>query len=155
MIEDGRALLETLRYDFRILPSRMILYGESLGAGVVTALAQDHRVRGLVLEAAFTSLPDMAQRAYPFYPARWLVKDRFDNITKLRDADLKDGGAPILVVHGLEDEVVPVAHARDLLSAAGERGQSLFVEGAGHNDLHEHGVMREIALFAEQLMPRY
>lgn len=150
LIEDGRALLETLRYDFRIHTSRVILYGESLGAGVVTALAADHPVRGLILEGAFTSLPDMAQRAYPLYPARWLVKDQFDNVAKLREAT-----APIMVIHGLEDEVVPVSHAQALLSVVSGEVESLLIEEAGHNNLSEFGVMRHVADFAERLLPRY
>ena len=150
LIEDGRSLLETLRYEFRIHAPRLILYGESLGAGVATALAADHSVRGLILESAFTSLPDMAQRAYPLYPARWLVKDQFDNLARLGEAS-----APTMVIHGVEDEVVPISHAQALLSVASGEVQSLLIEEAGHNNLSEFGVMRHVADFAERLLPRY
>ena len=115
-----RHAVETLR----IPPSRIVLYGRSVGSGPATALAARVPAGGLVLESAFVSAFRVLTRVtlLPF--------DRFDNLRHIRRVR-----APILVIHGTLDEVIPVSHGRRLYDAAGRPKQALWVEGAHHNDV--------------------
>lgn len=110
-----------------IAPSDIILLGRSLGGAPATWLASQEEPRALVLESAFTSVPDVAAHHYPFLPARWLSRIQFDNLSRIRDLNM-----PVVVIHGTADEVVPFTHGQRLFEAAGEPKH--FVEtSARHN----------------------
>jgi len=127
---------------------RVVLLGESLGSGVAVALAAERRVAAVLLEAPFTSAGDVAQRAYPFVPARALIRDRFDSAARIARI-----GVPLLVVHGEADAVVPVDLGRRLFALAAEPKRGVFLPGAQHNDLLAHG-LREIELaFLAEFVP--
>lgn len=109
-------------------PGRIVLHGESLGGAVALELALRRPCAGLILESAFTSIPDMAAEVYPFLPARLLARIRYDNLAKVGRL-----GVPLLVVHSPADEIVPFAHGERLYAAA--RGKKRFLAtGGGHND---------------------
>lgn len=110
-------------------PARLFLLGESLGGAVALALALEHPPRGLVLQSTFTSVRDMARVHYPLVPP-FLVPDAYPS--RRRVAGLR---APLLIVHGEVDEIVPFAHGRALFAAAPEPKRFHPVAGAGHNDL--------------------
>lgn len=114
---------------------RQILYGESLGTGVAVHLAAEAAPAALVLEAPFTSVADVAADRFPFLPVRPLIVDRFDSARKLRAVT-----APLLIVHGERDEVVPVRHGRRLHARAREPKEAAFLPEAGHADLHDFGL---------------
>jgi abhydrolase domain-containing protein 17 len=107
-----------------IAPGDIVLYGRSVGSGPATSLAAREQVGGLILEGAFTSAFVVVTRV------RILPFDRFRNIAHIRDVN-----APVLIVHGTRDEVIPVAHGRRLYHAANEPKQAFWVDGARHNDL--------------------
>lgn len=137
LLTDGEAALAWLvqRGD-----GPVVLYGESLGSGVATALAGNPVVRGVVLEAPFTSLVDIARRRYPILPVRLLLADRYPNSDRIAGI-----GAPVLIVHGDRDTVIPVAHGRRLAALASSGPVTLAVfEGADHNDLADHGAMDRV-----------
>ena len=125
-----------------------ILHGESLGSGVATAVAstlkseQNSRVGAIVLEAPYTSIADVAAYHYPFVPARYLVRDRFDSISRIGQVD-----TPLLFVHGLNDRVVPVRFGKMLFDAAAEPKEAHWIEGARHNDLADHGITDIVMTF--------
>jgi hypothetical protein len=138
LYEDARAAARFLEAQ-GLARRRWVLYGESIGAGPAVQLAQElaargpdgrDRLGGVILEAAFTSTADLAAGLYWFLPMRLLVRDRFDNLGKIASI-----GAPLLIVHGERDEIVPLAHARRLFAAAREPKTLRLVPGAGHNDL--------------------
>jgi len=111
------------------LPSeRIVLYGESLGTGVTIELARRHPCAAVIAESAFTSLPDVGAKAYPYLPVHLLARYRYDNLAKIAGL-----GAPLLLIHSPTDEIVPVEHARQLFEEAREPKQLLLTEG-GHND---------------------
>lgn len=143
---DGRAALDFLAAK-GIGPDRVALHGESLGSGVATQLATERPVAALILEAPYTSVAEAAQRHYPYLPARWLVKDRFDSLSRI--AGIR---APILIVHGEADDTIPVDHGKRLLAAAGGKAKGVFLPGANHVDLFERGVFRDIQAFLAPLM---
>ncbi|MFL5617781.1 MAG: alpha/beta hydrolase [Gemmatimonadaceae bacterium] len=108
----------------RIPPSRIVLYGRSVGSGPATDLAAHLPIGGLVLESAFVSAFRVLTKVtlLPF--------DRFHNLRHIRRVR-----APILVIHGTADEVIPLSHGRLLYEAAGQPKQALWIEGAHHNDV--------------------
>ncbi len=115
---DGRAALAFL--DRQAVPAdRLVLYGESLGTGVAVRLAaeraRDRPVGAVVLEAPYTSIAAVAQRHYFYMPAYWLLKDRFD-----AEAWIGRIEAPLFVLHGERDSVIPVRFGRALYAAAVE-----------------------------------
>ena len=111
-----------------IAPQRLILYGESLGSTVAVNLASTQPSGGVVLEEAFTSAADVAQRMYPFLPVRWLVRHKFDTLEKISRVN-----APLLILHSQDDELFPLSYARRLLAAAKPPKQLVVLHG-GHND---------------------
>lgn len=117
-------LLET-----RGLPaSGIILLGRSLGAAVAADLASRTQPAAVILESAFTSVPDRAAEIYPWLPVRLLSRYRYDNLGKMARID-----RPLLLVHGREDEIIPFSHAERLFRRAREPKSLLEISG-GHND---------------------
>jgi abhydrolase domain-containing protein 17 len=124
-------------------PSRLVLYGRSLGSGPATDLAARLPSGGLVLESAFTSAFVVMTRV-PLLPF-----DRFPNLRLIRQVRV-----PVLVMHGTDDTTIPVSHGRRLYEAASEPKQALWVEGADHNDLTVVAGQRywnALAEFAQQV----
>jgi uncharacterized protein len=136
---DARAALDWLA-GRGLAEGRLVFYGESLGSGVAVQMARERKAAALVLEAPFTSLGDGAASHYPYVPARLLVKDKFENIAKIGQIN-----APLLIVHGERDDVLPVRMGRALLAKAAEPKRGVFLPDAGHNDLMEFGLMRIVA----------
>ncbi|MDC3957452.1 alpha/beta hydrolase [Polyangium jinanense] len=112
-----------------ILRNEVVLAGQSLGTGVAMEMAaRGHGVRVLLL-CPFTSLADVGARIFPFLPVRLLLQDRFDSAARASNVNV-----PVLVVHGTDDELIPVDHGQKL-AARLPRGRFLSVAGAHHNDL--------------------
>lgn len=109
---------------------RIVPLGESIGGGVAVPLAARRPATGLILQSASISIVDVAQRAYPFLPIRWLLRDRFDNRSAASAVTV-----PALLVHGKDDAIVPLDFGRALHQALGKGATLLEVDGAGHNDL--------------------
>lgn len=142
---DGRAALRFLAGE-GTAPARVVLYGESLGAAVALQLAREladaSPVAALVLEAPFLSLGDAAADHYPFVPARWLVKDRYENAEKIPHVR-----APVLFIQGEADEVIAVRHGRRLYELAREPKDFKWFARARHNDLYDFGAVRVVLEF--------
>ncbi len=145
LIADGRAALDFLAAR-GVAPERTVIYGESLGSGVAVAVAAERRVAAVILEAPFTSAAAVGQRAYPFLPVALLIKDRFDSLARVAAI-----AAPLLIIHGEADRVVPVDEGRRLLAAAAAPKEGVFLPGATHNDLYRHGAAEIVIAFLERL----
>jgi pimeloyl-ACP methyl ester carboxylesterase len=109
---------------------RAIYFGESLGAAVATRLALERPPVGLVLRSPFTDLAAAGQANYPFLPVRPLLRDRFPVAGRIAAVR-----APVVVVYGTRDTIVPAALSREVAEAAGDRATIVELAGAGHNDL--------------------
>lgn len=144
---DGRAVMAHIRSE-GIDPARIVLYGESLGNGVAVKMAAEHPVAGLVLEAPYTSMADVAQAHYWYLPARWLVLDDWDIAGRIGEV-----GAPVLVVQGEADRVIPVRFGKQVFELAPEPKAALFHPRAGHNNLYRYPEVAEtvIAFVREQV----
>jgi hypothetical protein len=125
---DAEAAWEHLTSIEGFAPERVVLHGESLGAAVAFELARRRPCAAVIAESAFTSLPDVGAKAYPFLPVRWLARFRYDNLAKVAEL-----GVPLLFIHSPDDEIVPVEHGRRLFEAAREPKRLLLTTG-GHND---------------------
>jgi fermentation-respiration switch protein FrsA (DUF1100 family) len=110
-------------------PARIVYFGESLGTGVAVRLATEQRPAALILRSPFTSLVDVGRYHYPLLPVRWLLKDRFDSLDRIRRI-----GCPLLVIAGDRDRIVPPDLSNRLFAAAGEPKRLVTIEGADHND---------------------
>jgi uncharacterized protein len=141
---DGRAALAFLDRE-AIAATRLVLFGESLGSGVAVELAVQHEIAGLILEAPFTSVAEVAQCHFPYAPASRLVTDRFDSASRIGKVR-----APILVLHGEGDRVVPVRFGRALFNAAPEPKEGWFIPEAGHEDLAHYGGLDVVVAFIER-----
>lgn len=112
-----------------VAPEDIIVYGESLGTGIAVQLAAEKPVGGIILDAPYTSLVDVAGAVYPFLPARWLMTDRYETMSYIGRVK-----APLLVMQGEQDEVVPISMGRAVFAAANEPKTLRTFPGAGHSD---------------------
>jgi uncharacterized protein len=141
---DGRAAFAFLDRE-GVAANRLVLYGESLGSGVAVALAVQHEIGALILEAPPTSVAEVAQCHFPYVPASRMVIDRFDSLSRIGKVK-----APLLVLHGERDRVVPVRFGRALLNAALEPKEGWFAPEAGHEDLARYGSLDVVIAFIER-----
>jgi fermentation-respiration switch protein FrsA (DUF1100 family) len=126
---DARAARAALLREPGVDGLRLTYLGESLGGAVALALALEHPPHALVLQSTFTGVRDMARLHYPFIPAA-LVPDAYPSLRLIPELQ-----APLLVLHGAEDEIVPLSHAHELFRAAPEPKRLHVFPAAGHNDL--------------------
>ena len=110
-------------------PTRIVLFGESLGAAVAVASAVEEPPAALILRSPFTSLVDAAKVHYPFLPVGWLLRDRYPSLERI--GRLR---CPLLVIAGDADRIIPVAQSRRLFEAAPEPKRFLVLPGLDHND---------------------
>jgi fermentation-respiration switch protein FrsA (DUF1100 family) len=125
--------------------ARLALWGESLGSGVAVALAAENPVGHVILESPFTSAADVGAAAYWFVPVRLLMKDQFRS-------DLRIGKvtAPVLVLHGERDAVVPIALGERLYALINAPKRFVRFPGAGHNELGTRAVEAARAFLSER-----
>ncbi|WP_205327374.1 alpha/beta hydrolase [Glycomyces sp. YM15] len=127
---DARAAWDHLNDRFE--PGRILLFGESIGAGVVTGLSTEIDPAGLILRSPFTSLADVGQEHYPLLPVRLLLRDRFPIID-----DLASNRAPVTVIYSEYDEIIPAGQSKavaETAQATGVQVTLIEVEAYSHND---------------------
>jgi fermentation-respiration switch protein FrsA (DUF1100 family) len=124
---DARASWRYLTEHRQVPPNKIVLFGRSLGGAIAAHLGAGHNPGGLVLESAFTSLPEIASDIYWFFPARWLTRMEYNTKAALRSIS-----SPVLIIHSPEDGLVPYSHGKELFEAASNPKQFLKLRG-GHN----------------------
>ena len=145
LYSDARAALAWL--ERQGVPARdVVLVGLSVGSGPAVHLARETRPRAVILISPLTSLPAAATAAYPWLPAKWLVHDQYDNLAKLAGVE-----APILILHGEADELIPLAHAQ-ALARANPRVRLVTFPGRGHNMAGDPAVQRSLIEFVGALL---
>jgi uncharacterized protein len=128
LYRDGRAYIRGLAAH-GIESSHIILFGHSLGTGVAVQMAGEFHVAAMMLLAPYLSMPKLAAKHFPMFPAQYLMLDRFDNEKKIRAIH-----TPLLIVNGAADEVIPAEQGRTLYSLANEPKEFYSIAGRGHND---------------------
>ena len=149
--EAGLIADATAAYDWLIAkgvaPSRLALLGESLGSGVAVQLAAKREVGAVALEAPYTSTVDVAAKIYWWLPVHALMKDQFKSMDFIAAVV-----APLLVVHGDQDELIPVEFGRRLFAAANQPKELDVIQGFGHEVLFEETTWaREVEFFARMI----
>jgi fermentation-respiration switch protein FrsA (DUF1100 family) len=109
---------------------KLILFGESLGGAVAAHLAAKVAPSGLILQSTFTSARDMAKTMFPLGLLRPLVNVRFDSAEAIASVT-----CPKLIIHGMQDEIVPFRLGKKLFELAPAPKLFYAVPEAGHNDL--------------------
>lgn len=128
---DAEAALAYLRTRRDVDPERIVYFGRSLGAAVAVELATCEPPLGLILESPFPSIQALARHHYPFLPIGPLLRTKYDSSAKIDKVK-----APLLVLHGDSDEIVPLKAGRSLFEAAREPKRFHVIPGAGHNDTY-------------------
>jgi fermentation-respiration switch protein FrsA (DUF1100 family) len=126
---DARAAQAWLAARPEVDPGRIAYFGESLGAAVALRLAVERPPAALVLRSPFTSLADVGRLHYPWLPVKLLLADRYPSTGRVGRL-----AAPLLVVAGERDRIVPAALSRQLYDAAPAPKRFVLVPGADHND---------------------
>ena len=143
--EQGLLLDAAAAYAFtaaRYTADRIVLWGFSLGTGVAVALAAEHPIRQLVLEAPYTSTADVAAAQFPFVPVRWLMTDQFRS-----DLRIAKVTAPLLVMHGGRDPGISIGFGERLFALAHEPKQFVRFPDGGHENLDGFGATETVRQF--------
>ena len=146
--EAGLAIDAEAAYAFaaaRYPAERIAIWGESLGTGVAVTLAAKRPAGHIVLEAPFTAAVDLAARQYPFLPVHWLMKDQFRS-------DLHIGAvtAPLLILHGGRDPIVPIAYGERLFALANEPKRFVRFPEGEHENLDQFGALAVVKAFLDE-----
>lgn len=128
---DGDAAIRYLRGRGNVDPTKIVFLGESLGSAVVVEMAIRHGCAALILETPFLSIREMAKVSFPFLPLGPFLQTKYDTLSKIGRVK-----APILIVHGEDDEIVPFRHGRRLFEAAVAPKEFYSIKEARHNDLY-------------------
>jgi Hydrolases of the alpha/beta superfamily len=132
-IADARRAYDALVQE-GVPASSIILYGESLGTNVATRMAAEKASSGLILESPYTSVLEIALTDYPFLPVRLLLSDRYET-----DKVIPQVRVPVLILHGKQDDVIPVAMAHRLVKLANEPKRLVILPEGEHSDLYLEG----------------
>ncbi|MEM0987822.1 MAG: alpha/beta fold hydrolase [Pseudomonadota bacterium] len=143
LIADALAVYDAL------LNGPPVIYGTSLGAALATQVAAQRPVQALVLETPFARLCQTARHHYPWVPACVLLWDEHWGSVEVIDQI----NAPLLVLHGDADRIIPIAHGRALFDAARQPKEFVTYPGGRHNDLRLYGAGRDVIAFIEGLAP--
>jgi fermentation-respiration switch protein FrsA (DUF1100 family) len=144
-VADAKLAYDVLR-KAGVVPDDIIVYGESLGSGVAVQVAAEKQVGGLVLDAPYTSIVDVAEVSYPYLPVRPFIFDRYETMRFLPNVK-----APLLVMHGEDDRVIPVEMGKAVYAAANAPKEIVTFPRAGHSDHHLHGSYDELFRWVEAL----
>jgi hypothetical protein len=122
---DAQAVWDFLVRDKKESSARIVVYGRSLGAAIATNLvSKNNKPQALILEAAFTSLPDAGQDIYPIFPVKYFSKYHYDTIDKLKLIH-----CPVLIVHSRDDQLVPFRHAKSLYEVVTGKKELIEIGG--------------------------
>ncbi|MDH6256334.1 alpha/beta hydrolase [Bradyrhizobium sp. BR13661] len=128
----------TERYD----AARIVVWGFSLGTGVAVAIASEHPVGKLILEAPYTSTVDVAASLFRFVPIRLLMRDQFHS-----DARIARVAAPLLIMHGTSDPAIPIRFGEQLFALAREPKTLVRFPRGGHENLDDFGALETARQF--------
>ena len=124
----------------------IILYGESLGTGVAVEIAQNKNYAGIILESPYTSMLNMGKKYYPLFPVSFLLKDKFESYKKIKKIS-----APILVIHGKMDKIVPFVMGKKMYELANEPKFFYVQEYGDHMVDYDERLLSALKKFIQSL----
>ncbi len=147
--EEGLALDARAAYDWlrqRHRARDIVVHGHSLGSGVAVRLATEVEIGALVLEAPFTAAVDVAAERMWWLPVRLFMLDQFRSRERIGRVQ-----APVLIIHGDNDSIIPFAHGERLFALARDPKQFVRMPGSDHNTLARDGLYEKIEAFLSGL----
>ena len=145
LYQDARSAVKWLINEGAI-EENIVIYGESLGTGVATEIAQNKNFAGVILESPFTSMIDLGKKHYPIFPIKLLLKDKYESEKKIKN--LK---SPLLVMHGKKDKIVPFYMGEKIFDMANNPKFNYFTEMDDHMMDYDENLINEIDLFIRTL----
>jgi len=145
LYEDARSAVKWLKSK-GVKENNIIIYGESLGTGVATEIAQNKNFAGIILESPFTSMIDAGKDKYPYLPVRLLLKDKYES-----DKKIKNINRPILIMHGRVDNIVPFHMGKKIYELANEPKYSYFSEYDDHMMEYNEKLLKALKDFIRSL----
>ena len=142
---DGSSAIAWLK-NLGLMEKDIILYGESLGTGIATHLAQNNDYAGLVLETPFTSMIEVAKNFYPYIPVGILLRDKYKNDKKIKNISI-----PVLVMHGEVDQIVPFWMGEKIYEIANQPKYSYFTKYDDHMMEYDEKLVFELKTFIKSL----
>jgi len=144
LYEDAEASIKWLN-EKKIKNEQIVLYGESLGSGVAVEMGKKYNFNSIILESPFTSIENSAKIYYPYLPVSFLLKDRYDSISKIKMVN-----SPILIMHGEKDDVVPFFMGKELFEKANSPKESYFTPDDDHMMEFNNKLLSELKRFIQK-----
>ena len=129
-----------------IKEKNIILYGESLGTGVAVEIAQNKKYGGIILESPFTSMVEMGKKYYPFFPVKFLLKDKFESHKKINNIKI-----PVFIIHGKVDKIVPYYMGKKIYELANQPKYFYSQEYGDHMVEYDEKLLLALKQFVESL----
>ena len=145
LYQDARSAVKWL-INQGVREENIIIYGESLGTGVATEIAQNQNFAGIILESPFTSMVAAGKSKYPIFPIKLLLKDKYEN-----DKKIKNIMSPILVMHGEVDKIVPFWMGEKIFQLANEPKYSYFSKYDDHMMEYDEKLVYALKTFIKSL----
>ena len=145
LYEDAKGALDWLKKK-GIKEKNIILYGESLGSAVAIEVAQNKNYGGVILESPFTSMVNMGKKYYPFFPVKFLLKDKFESYKKINKITI-----PVFIIHGKVDKIVPYTMGKKMYELANEPKYFFSQEYGDHMVDYDEKLLSDLKKFIEGL----
>ncbi len=145
LYEDAESAINWLK-ERGVKEKNIILYGESLGTGVAVEIAQGKNYGGIILESPFTSMVNMGKKYYPFFPVKFLLKDKFESNKKINKINI-----PIFIIHGKVDKIVPYKMGQKMYELANEPKYFYPQEYGDHMVEYDEKLLLTLKRFIESL----
>ena len=129
-----------------VIEENIIIYGESLGTGITTEIAQNKNFAGIILETPFTSMVAAGKSKYPIFPIKLLLKDKYESEKKIKNIK-----SPVLIMHGEEDQIVPFWMGEKMFKMANEPKYSYFTKFDDHMMVYDENLVSELKKFIKSL----
>lgn len=128
LLADADAAWEFLTKEEKIPTNEIIVMGESLGSGIAVHLASTRPIGKLILQSPYTSLTDVGRYQYPYLPVQWFLYDRYPAEEWIHKVHV-----PLLILHGDQDDVIPISFAQILFKQANEPKKFVILKGKRHD----------------------
>ena len=145
LYEDARSAVSWLKSK-GVLEKNIVLYGESLGTGVATEIAQDNNFAGIILESPFTSMIEAGKNVYPYLPVKLLLKDKYESYKKIKKIKIQ-----ILIMHGEVDNIVPFYMGKKMYELANEPKYFYFSKYDDHMMEYNQNLLKALKDFINSL----
>ena len=145
LYEDANSAIKWLNFN-GIKNQEIIIYGESLGAGVAVEVAQNKNFAGVILESPFTSMIAAGKAKYSLLPVKMLLKDKYES-----DKKIKNVKSPILIMHGMVDDVVPFSMGQKMYELANEPKYAYFSKYDDHMMEYNEKLLKVVKKFIYSL----